>query len=80
MQSRVTPPEIDSRSAESFKHAQRVYFEFGALDDVIDWCKQNLHDDWRWQMVAMPNDRDPGEYLFYFDGEQDYFYFTCRWR
>lgn len=80
MEKIVTPPEINSRSADSFAHALRVYFEFGKLDAVIDWCKENLRQEWRWQMVSFPNDRDPGEYIFYFDSDQDYFYFTCRWR
>lgn len=72
--------QIDDRSAESFNHAQRTYQPFGELDPVIAWCKQNLSADWRWQMISMPNDRDPGEYIFYFDSKEDYFLFTMRWR
>lgn len=72
--------QIDERSAESFNHAQRITRPFGELDAVIQWCKSNLTKDWRWQMISMPNDRDPGEYIFYFDLEEDYFIFTMRWR
>lgn len=72
--------QIDSRSAESFNHALRITRPFGELDAVIHWCRQNLTEDWRWQMVAMPNDHDPGEYIFYLDSKEDYFMFTMRWR
>jgi hypothetical protein len=68
------------RSADSFNHAQRIIKPFGSLDPVIQWCRQNLSKDWRWQMIAMPNEQDPGEYIFYFDSQEDYFLFTMRWR
>jgi hypothetical protein len=71
---------IDERSADSFNYAQHTSKPFGELDPVIQWCRQNLTADWRWQMVSLPNDRDPGDYIFYFDSEEDYFMFTMRWR
>ena len=72
--------QINERSADSFNYAQQTRRAFGDLDPVIQWCRQNLTEDWRWQMTSMPNDRDPGEYIFYFDSQEDYFMFTMRWR
>lgn len=71
--------QIDDRSAESFAFAKRITKPYGHLGPILDWCKANLSEDWRWQMVAMPNARDPGDYIFYFDNEQDCFKFTLRW-
>lgn len=72
--------QIDHRTAESFNHAQSITKRFGELDPVISWCKNNLINDWRWQMRSMPNSSEPGEYIFYFDSKEDYFLFTMRWR
>lgn len=71
--------QIDDRSAESFAFAKRVYKPYGQLGSVIEWCKTNLSHDWRWQMVSMPSPTTPGDYIFYFDNEQDCFKFTLRW-
>ena len=67
------------RDKESFAHAQEITKPFGKLDPVIKWCKTELESDWRWQMVSMANDRDPGRYIFYFDSERDCCAFVLKW-
>ena len=69
-----------TRDKESFAHACEINKKFGILDDIIAWCKDELIDDWRWQLVHMSNHRDPGRYIFYFDSERDYFAFLLKWQ
>jgi hypothetical protein len=70
---------INSRDKESFSYAREITKPFGALDPVIRWCKAELQEDWRWQMVEMSNDQRPGRYIFYFDSEKDCCAFTLKW-
>ena len=68
-----------SRDKESFPYAREISKPFGALDPVIRWCKDELQEDWRWQMVEMSNDQRPGRYIFYFDSDRDCAAFTLKW-
>ena len=70
---------IDSRNRESFLYSREITKPFGELDRVIDWCKTELVGDWRWQLIDVSSDRRPGRYVFYFDGERDFFAFTLQW-
>ena len=67
------------RSQESFRHATEITLPFGKLDGVINWCKQALEDEWRWQLREMSSDIRPGRYIFYFDSERDYCAFKLCW-
>ena len=67
------------RSQESFQHALEIKQPFGKLDDVLQWCKTALEDEWRWQLVEASSDIRLGRYIFYFDSARDYCAFTLRW-
>ena len=67
------------RDKTSFNHAREITKPFGALDPVIRWCKAELSEDWRWQMVEMSTDQRPGRYIFYFDSEKDCCAFVLKW-
>ena len=71
--------ELMIRSEDSFRYAQAIERPFGVLDSVIDWCKQNMCDEWRWQLVKTSTDREPGRYIFYFDSDRDMCAFRLRW-
>jgi len=71
--------QINWRAKESFSHSIEIYKAFGKLDSVLKWCKLELADDWRWQMVEMSTDLRPGRYIFYFDSERDCLAFTMKW-
>lgn len=71
--------EYKLRSKESFRHTREIYQPFGKLDDVINWCKVALEDEWRWQMIRSSTDREPGNYIFYFDSERDLLTFSLKW-
>jgi hypothetical protein len=67
------------RDKDSFTHAQEISKEFGVLEHVLDWCKEELSADWRWQLLSVSSERQPGRYIFYFDSERDCLAFTMKW-
>jgi hypothetical protein len=67
------------RDKDSFNYAEEIVKEFGVLEHVLDWCKQELTADWRWQLIEVSSDRRPGRYCFFFDSERDYLAFVMKW-
>jgi len=67
------------RDRESFNHAQEISKEYGILELVLDWCKEELTGEWRWQLIEVSSDRKPGRYCFFFDSERDCLAFTMKW-
>lgn len=68
-----------SRNRESFNHAHEIVKPFGQVERVLDWCKNQLVDEWRWQLLEVSSDQRPGRYIFYFDNERDYLAFVLKW-
>jgi hypothetical protein len=68
-----------ARDKASFNHAQEIAKEFGVLELVLDWCKEELVEEWRWQLLEVSSDHRPGRYIFYFDSERDCLAFTMKW-
>lgn len=75
---KLTPIEW-MRSRESFQHAHEIEKPFGVIETVLDWCKNELVGDWRWQLIQTSSDRKPGRYCFFFDDERDYLAFIMKW-
>lgn len=71
--------DIYGREKESFAHAQAIEKSYGSLDLVLEWCKSELQDDWRWQMIEMSGTERPGRYIFYFDSAKDCMAFALKW-
>ena len=67
------------RDRDSFNHATEISKEFGVLESVLDWCKEELSEEWRWQLLEVSSDHRPGRYIFYFDSERDYLAFVMKW-
>ena len=67
------------RDRVSFDHAHEIVKPFGQIEQVIDWCKNECTDEWRWQLVEISSDRRPGRYIFYFDSERDCLAFVMKW-
>ena len=67
------------REKDSFNHAQEITKPYGVIEQVLDWAKNELVNDWRWQLIELSSDTRPGRYIFYFDSEQDYFAFVLKW-
>jgi len=67
------------RNRDSFAHAQEISKPFGVLESVLDWCKDELVEEWRWQLIEVSNDHRPGRYCFFFDNERDYLAFVMKW-
>lgn len=71
--------QINSRSKDSFVFAKEVSKPWGGIDPVISWCKTELQQDWRWQLLEPSSDHRPGRYCFFFDSERDYVAFLLHW-
>ena len=67
------------RNKDSFNYAQEISKEFGILEHVLDWCKEELSAEWRWQLIEVSSDHRPGRYIFFFDSERDCLAFTMKW-
>lgn len=67
------------RDKESFAYAKEITKPFGGVDRVIAWCKTEMQDDWRWQVIDYSSDNRPGRYIFYFDSDRDCCAFTLKW-
>ena len=80
---KLQQPPLDTdvvyRTRESFNHAQEIIKPFGVLEQVLDWCKNELRDEFRWQLVEMSSDIKPGRYIFFFDDDRDYLAFVLKW-
>lgn len=74
----LTTPVTWPRDRDSFNHAHEIIKPFGQIEQVINWCKNELTDEWRWQMVEISSDQRPGRYIFYFDSERDYLAFVMK--
>ena len=72
--------QLDSlRESTSFAHRIKIRRPGQDLDHIIDWCKTECCNDWRWQLIATSSQFEYGEYQFYFDSEQDFLAFTIKW-
>ena len=67
------------RDKDSFSYAQEIAKEFGVLEQVLDWCKEELVGEWRWQLISVSGADRPGRYCFFFDSERDCLAFTMKW-
>lgn len=67
------------RDRDSFDHAHEIVKPFGQIEQVIDWCKDQLAEEWRWQLVDVSSAQRPGRYIFYFDSERDCLAFVMKW-
>ena len=76
---RHLPPMDYIRDRDSFDHAHEIIKPFGVIETVLNWCKSELRGDWRWQLLQMSSDRQPGRYCFFFDDERDYLAFVMKW-
>lgn len=67
------------RDKDSFNHACEIRKQFGILEKTLEWCKTELLSEWRWQLIDVSSDIQPGRYIFYFDSERDYLAFLMKW-
>jgi hypothetical protein len=64
---------------EGYNHAYKIVKSFGVIEIILDWCKRELPNEWRWQLVEVSTHSKNGEYIFYFDSEKDYLSFIMKW-
>ena len=69
---------LDFRDRESFTFAKEIVKPFGEIERVLEWTKQELVGEWRWQLIEISSERRPGRYIFYFESERDYLAFLLK--
>jgi len=67
------------RDKDSFNYAQEIAKPYGMIEHVLDWCKEELVGEWRWQLIDVSSNHKPGRYCFFFDSERDCIAFTMKW-
>ena len=67
------------REKDSFKHAFELIKISGVIDEVLDWSKAEIANEWRWQLIESSSNTRPGRYIFYFDDSKDYLAFILKW-
>jgi multisubunit Na+/H+ antiporter MnhE subunit len=72
--------EYQIRDKESFAYAKEITKPWGGIDRVIAWCKTEMQNDWRWQVIDTSSDLRPGRYIFFFDSDKDCCAFTLKWQ
>jgi hypothetical protein len=70
---------LPDREKNSFAYHKEITKPFGGLDNIISWCKTELLDEWRWELIEISTHQRPGRYVFYFDSERDLFAFVLHW-
>ena len=64
---------------EGFNYATRLTKPAGVIEQILDWTKREIPNEWRWQLVETSDSKHDGEYIFYFDSERDYLAFIMKW-
>jgi hypothetical protein len=72
-------PHGTIRLGKSFRHAQEIARPFGQIDRILSWCRSELVDEWRWQVIDTSSAMGPGRYIFYFDSDRDAAAFALFW-
>lgn len=72
-------PLTSFRLSNSFAFSKKIVKSYGTLDKILDWCRQELADEWRWEIVEQSGDIRPGQYVFYFDSDRDACAFSLSW-
>ena len=70
---------LPTRDQSSFPYTKEISKPFGKIDEILSWCRTELVDDWRWQLIEPSSDIRQGRYVFYFDSERDCCAFLLQW-
>ena len=74
METLLTPTK-----SNTFSFSCEIDKGVGCIQEVIDWCKNELNEKWRWNIVETSGE-SPGKYIFYFDSEKSYLAFLLKWK
>ena len=70
---------LESRTRQSFQYSREIQKPYGELEKVLEWCKDELYREWRWQLIETSGSNSPGRYCFYFDDELEFTAFLLKW-
>jgi hypothetical protein len=71
--------DIPEQKMYGLHYYQEIQKPYGVLDDVIEWCKAEMKNNWEWQLLEVSGDHRPGTYRFFFEGDKDYCAFLLKW-
>ena len=71
------PNALPDAAVNLLIHKVNCVIKYGELSVAIKWCEENISRDWRWQMTGFPG--KDGEYIFYFEHEEDAVVFALHW-
>lgn len=63
-----TKPELE--------HYTTLSIPFGNLHHIIDWCQNQLEEDWQFNVIEEADHYVPGHYVFHFKSHKDLTAFT----
>jgi hypothetical protein len=58
------------------EHYTTLSIPFGHLHHVIDWCQNQLEEDWQFNVIEDADLHGPGHYVFRFKSDKDLVKFT----
>lgn len=53
------------------KHSTTLDIPFGQLHHVIEWCQNQLEQDWQFRVIEDADHYSSGLYLFMFESDKD---------
>ena len=54
--------------------------EYGHLNEVLEWTRENITNDWGWDIWSEPASAHPTSYKFFFETQEDLVAFALRWQ
>lgn len=57
-------------------HSTTLDIPFGQLHHVIEWCQNQLDQDWQFRVIEDADHYSSGLYLFVFESDKDLMKFT----
>ena len=52
-------------------HTSKIDINFGKLQEIVDWCEKNCRGPWTYTSVIDAG-KEPGQYQFLFETEEDH--------
>jgi len=67
------------RDATTFNYSVNIERPAGDIDGIVQWCKLNFEDGWRWHINCFSTPSTPGSYTFFLNNNADYMAFVLKY-
>ena len=65
--------------ATTFNYSVNIERPAGDIDGIVQWCKLNFADGWRWHINCFSTPTTPGSYTFFLNNNADYMAFVLKY-